>query len=181
MRVTRCLFRSRRSDWSDIRVVLDGLIVAGSLSAVSWLLVMSRVYEAGAATNFEFVLLLAYPVSDLVLLTIATMVLVGSRSEQRVPITLITLGLAAMALADSGYAYLATQEEYSSGDVVVDIGWVAAPARPPPRRGASARWPTNRSSTTGRGWPRCGCRTCRCCSPDSRCSPHRRCPEPPVR
>ncbi len=122
--VALLLFRSRRSDWSDIRVVLDGLIVAGSLFVVSWLLVMSRVYEAGAATNFEFVLLLAYPVSDLVLLTIATMVLVGSRSEQRVPITLITLGLAAMALADSGYAYLATQEEYSSGDVV-DIGWVA--------------------------------------------------------
>lgn len=122
--VALLLFRSRRSEWSNIRVLLDGFIVAGSLFIVSWLLVMSRVYEAGAATTFEFVLLMAYPVLDLVLLTMAAMALVSARAEQRVPMTLITLGLSAMALADSGYAYLAAQEEYYSGDLV-DIGWVA--------------------------------------------------------
>ncbi|MGI9125964.1 MAG: putative bifunctional diguanylate cyclase/phosphodiesterase, partial [Mycobacterium sp.] len=118
------LFRSRRGEGSNIGVLLDGVIVAGSLFIVSWVLVMSRVYAAGAATTFEFGLLLAYPVLDLVLVWIATMTLVGAPAGQRVPMTLITLGLACMAVADSGYAYLSAQEQYTSGSLV-DLGWVA--------------------------------------------------------
>ncbi len=118
------LFRNRRGEGSDIRVLLDGLVVAGSLFVMSWILVLSRIYEAGAASTFEFVLLVAYPLSDLVLLTMATIVLVGAPAGQRVPITLITLGLACMAIADSAYAYLSVQDEYFSGNPN-DIGWVA--------------------------------------------------------
>ena len=118
------LFRNRRGEGSDIRVLLDGLVVAGSLFVMSWILVLSRIYEAGAASTFEFVLLVAYPLADLVLLTMATIVLVGAPAGQRVPITLITLGLACMAIADSAYAYLSVQDEYFSGNPS-DIGWVA--------------------------------------------------------
>ena len=122
--VALLLFRNRRGEGSDIRVLLDGFIVAGSLFGISWVLVLSRIYEAGAASTFEFVLLLAYPLADLVLLTVATIVLIGAPAGQRVPITLVTLGLACMAIADSAYAYLSVQDEYLSG-TPTDIGWVA--------------------------------------------------------
>lgn len=118
------LFRNRRGEGSDVRVLFDGFTVAGSLFVMSWILVLSKIYETGAASTFEFALLIAYPLSDLVVLTMATIVLVSAPAGQRVPITLITLGLTCMAVADSAYAFLSVQDEYLSG-VATDIGWVA--------------------------------------------------------
>ncbi|TGD86517.1 bifunctional diguanylate cyclase/phosphodiesterase [Mycolicibacterium sp. CH28] len=122
--VALLLFRHRATRSSDWRILLDGGIVAGSLFACSWALVMSQVFHAGAASRFEFALLMAYPVWDVVLVTVACVVLVSAEPGQRFEMSLVTLGLAAMALADSGYAYLSTRGEYFSGSVV-DIGWVA--------------------------------------------------------
>lgn len=118
------LFRNRRGEGSGIRLLFDGFIVAGALFVISWILVLSKIYETGAASTFEFVLLVAYPLADLVLLTMATIVLISAPAGQRVPITLITLGLACMAVADSAYAYLSVQGKYVSG-VATDLGWVA--------------------------------------------------------
>ena len=123
--VALLLFRSRTSRESQGRVILDGLIMAGSLVIVFWALILRRIYETGAATQPEFALLLSYPVGDMVALTIAAVVLVSAKSGQRVTLTLLTLGLTCMALADGGYAYLTAQGEYVSGNIV-DIGWVAS-------------------------------------------------------
>jgi len=122
--VALLLFRNRTSRESQGRIVLDGLIMAGSLMIVFWALVLQRVYEAGAATRPEFVLLMAYPLADMVALTIAAVVLASAKTGQRITLTLLTLGLTGMALADGGYAYLSAQGEYVSGNAV-DIGWVA--------------------------------------------------------
>jgi diguanylate cyclase (GGDEF)-like protein len=116
--------RNRSNRESQGRIVFDGLIVAGSLFIVSWTLVLKRIYEAGAATRLEFVLLMAYPVADIVVLTIAASVLATAMTGQRVTISLLTLGLLAMVLADSGYAYLSSQAEYVAGSRL-DIVWVA--------------------------------------------------------
>lgn len=105
-------------------ILLDGLIVAGSLFIVSWLLGIGRIYDAGAASRLEFVLSLAYPFVDLVVVTIAAVVLVSAHPDQRPVMTLLTLGLICMAVADSGYAFLSAQREYFSG-AAIDIGWVA--------------------------------------------------------
>ncbi|MGY4712649.1 putative bifunctional diguanylate cyclase/phosphodiesterase [Mycolicibacterium sp. CBM1] len=122
--VALLLFRNRSVRSSDWRILLDGVIVAGSLFAASWALVMSELYRAGAASRFEFVLLMAYPVWDVVLVTTALVVIASAGPAQRPTMTLVTLGLTAMALADSGYAYLSARGEYFSGNIV-DIGWVA--------------------------------------------------------
>jgi diguanylate cyclase (GGDEF)-like protein len=122
--VALLLFRNRTSRESQGRVVLDGLIMAGSLVIVFWALILRRVYETGAATRPEFALLLAYPVGDMVALTIAAVVLVSAQSGQRLTLTLLTLGLTCMALADGGFAYLSATGIYVSGSIV-DIGWVA--------------------------------------------------------
>lgn len=118
------LFRNRSSPESQGRIVLDGLIVAGSLFIVSWTLGLRQIYEAGDATRMDLALLIAYPVCDLVMLTIAAMVVVSAQAGQRVTMALLTLGLTCMALADSGYAYLSARGDYFSGNIV-DIGWVA--------------------------------------------------------
>lgn len=122
--VALVLFWDRRGQWYRGLILLDGLIVAGSLFIVSWLLVMGSLYESGAASRLEFILSLAYPVFDLVVVTIAAVVLVSASPGQRLVMTLLTVGLICMAVADSGYAYLSAQRAYASGDVI-DIGWVA--------------------------------------------------------
>ncbi|AQT80609.1 GGDEF-domain containing protein [Mycolicibacterium litorale] len=118
------LFREQTSPSSDWRIVLDGVIVAGSLLAISWALVMSELYHPEAASRFEFVLLMAYPVWDVILVTIACVVMLSVGPGQRLTMSLVSVGLAAMAVADSGYAYLSARNEYFSGNLV-DIGWIA--------------------------------------------------------
>ena len=118
------LFRNRSNRESQGRIVLDGLIVAGSLFIVSWTLGLRQIYEAGDAARLDLTLLIAYPVCDLVMLTIAAVIVVSAQADQRLTMTLLMLGLTCMALADSGYAYLSARGDYFSGNVV-DIGWVA--------------------------------------------------------
>jgi len=117
-------FWNRRGRQLRSLILLDGLIVAGSLFIVSWLMVMAGLYRAGTASRLEFFLALAYPAFDLVVVTVAAVVLVSADSSQRVVATLLTIGLVCMAVADSGYAYLSAQREYSSG-ALIDTWWVA--------------------------------------------------------
>ena len=105
-------------------ILLDGLIVAGSLFIASWSLVMASLYEAGDSTRLEFVLSFAYPVFDLVVVTVAAVVLVSAHANQRPVMTLLSLGLISMSVADSGYAFLSAKGEYVSGDSI-DVFWVA--------------------------------------------------------
>ena len=62
--------------------------------------------------------------SDVVVLTVAAMVLVRAKTSQRMILTLLTVGIACIAVADSAFVYLGSSENYSSGDTV-DIGWAA--------------------------------------------------------
>jgi hypothetical protein len=47
---------------SQTRLVLDGLIFAGALFEVAWVLVLRTIYESGGASRFAVGLSLAYPV-----------------------------------------------------------------------------------------------------------------------
>ncbi len=118
------LFPTARGAQSQLRLVLDGVIVAASLFLVSWFTVLQPVYAAGAESRLAMVISLAYPASDLVVLTVAAYVLVRSGSYQRPSLILFTLGMAFVALSDSIFVYLAANDRYRSGDPI-DIGWVA--------------------------------------------------------
>ena len=106
------------------RVILDGLIVAGSLFLVSWVTILGPLYTAGGTDQLAFVISLAYPVTDLVVLTVAGVVLVRSGVEDRFALTLLTVGVACIAFSDSLWSYLTIKDQYASGDVI-DIGWAA--------------------------------------------------------
>ncbi len=58
-----------RGHRSPLRSLLDGLIVAGALLAVSWSTVLGTVWRAGADNGFGLVISLAHPVADVVLAT----------------------------------------------------------------------------------------------------------------
>lgn len=117
-------FWNRGPRRSGGRILLDGFIVGGSLFLVSWVLNMSDVYRAGAASKTEFVIAMAYPVTDWMLVTVAAIVLVNVQTRLRGVITLMVFGLILMAINTSGYAYLSALLGYSAA-AVVNIGWVA--------------------------------------------------------
>jgi diguanylate cyclase len=118
------LFPIGHSGQSRTRLVLDGLIVAGSLFVVSWVGGLRTVFAASAAGHFALALAVAYPISDLVTITVAVLVLARTHTGQRAAITLLTLGITLIALSDSGFVYLIADNGYMSGSLI-DLGWLA--------------------------------------------------------
>jgi diguanylate cyclase len=107
-------------------LVLDALVLVGSMSILAWSTVLSAVVRAGAPTAAAFAVAVAYPVSDLLLVVIALLALTLRRVERRPQLLLLVLGLVAISVSDSIFAYLV-----SSGaedlPLVGDIGFVAGP------------------------------------------------------
>ena len=105
--------------------VLDGLIIAGSLLAVSWTTILETIYSHGADSVVAQGISLAYPVSDVVILTMLLLLLAGRfRARNRLRLSLLAGGLLANLLADSGFAYLTTVNSYGPIQLI-DTGWVA--------------------------------------------------------
>lgn len=113
------------SSGSRLRYVLDGFIVAGALFEIAWVLVLRTVYDAGGANAFALGLSLAYPIADIVILTVAAIVLTRARTGRRSTLAMLTGGVVLMALSDGAFVYLTARGGYVSGHVV-DIGWAAA-------------------------------------------------------
>jgi diguanylate cyclase (GGDEF)-like protein len=109
---------------SRLRAASDGAIVSTALFLISWALVLGPVYDAGGDNAFAFGVAVAYPISDL--LVVALVFLLLSRTAgNRTPMLVLSAGLLAMAVADSGFAYLSTSGDYHTGSVI-DVAWVAA-------------------------------------------------------
>jgi len=108
------------------RSVLDGLMIATSLLLISWITVLGPTIAAGADNSLALSISLAYPVSDVVMVTIVTFILAGRRQRQAdtAALILVGCGLATFALSDSGFTYLTLTNAYSSGSPT-DLGWFA--------------------------------------------------------
>jgi diguanylate cyclase (GGDEF)-like protein/PAS domain S-box-containing protein len=110
-----------------LRNLLDGVMVALALLCTSWILVLGPLFSAGGDNLLSTMLGLAYPVGDVVTITILIFALLRARhggEAGRQPLYLVGLGLTAIALADSGFVYLTSQTSYTSGSFI-DIGWFA--------------------------------------------------------
>jgi diguanylate cyclase (GGDEF)-like protein/PAS domain S-box-containing protein len=106
------------------RTLVDGMIVAVSLLLLSWLLVLGPVLRAWDGRGFSVVL--AYPVADVVLGTLVAALILASRSRNgvtAVPLPLVAAGVLVVAVADSGFAYLASTGSYAAGHPL-DAVWV---------------------------------------------------------
>lgn len=69
------MFPTTQNGQSRIRLILDGIIVAGSLFVISWVSLLGSVYRAGGDSHFAFDVSLAYPIADLVTVTMTIVVL----------------------------------------------------------------------------------------------------------
>jgi diguanylate cyclase (GGDEF)-like protein len=115
------LLPARLSPAERSRGLLDSVTVTAALGLVSWATVLGAVVRAGAADPWALTVSLAYPATDLVVL--ALLVTVLSRSvRQRVTLVLVGLGVAAIALADSVFAYQTATGSYTGA--TADLGWV---------------------------------------------------------
>ena len=104
------------------RRLADGVIVAGSLLAMAWALVIGRVvaeHHTGASS-----LALAYPVGDTVLIVMVISMLSQSLGAWRRPLGTIGAGLVCIAAADWGFAYFTATNAFTTGGLM-DIGWAS--------------------------------------------------------
>ena len=108
-----------------LRSLLDGLLVGLSMLLVSWVVVLGPVVEAGGDGLLERTVALAYPVGDLVVITLVLHFLLRLRDAPPTPVPLLALGaaLCAIAVADSAFAYLSLAGAYRSGHLV-DAFWL---------------------------------------------------------
>jgi diguanylate cyclase (GGDEF)-like protein len=112
---------SRAGRW---RMTLDGLMTACAIGLVSWATALGAVVRAGGDSPLTLVVSVAYPASDIALLVVCVLVLSRSRAH-RVPLAFIAAGLALMAVADSGFAFLMATNSYVT-DSLIDLGWFFA-------------------------------------------------------
>lgn len=134
------------------RDLMDGAIIAASLLVLSWVMVMAPLVDAGDGSNFSLVLSLAYPVGDVVLVTLVLITLARAETE-RIPLTILALGLGGFAVADSLFSYLTSSGTYSSADLISTTGWVLGFLLVT-TSAMTAHLPTTMTDTTGWPWPR---------------------------
>lgn len=113
-----------RSRAGRTRALLDGLIIATSLFALSWALVLGPLYQSESASVVEKALGLAYPFGDILLIGVVLFVAARASRAERATISLIGSGLVVLALADSVFTYLTINDTYVTGNLV-DVGWTA--------------------------------------------------------
>lgn len=106
------------------RSLLDGLIVSGSLLFVSWDLLLGPLYHSADSSPLAKALTLAYPLGDVLILSLVLVVMVQVRGSSAAPLAFVLCGLVAMAVADSLYAYLTQVDRYSTGSLI-DVAWIA--------------------------------------------------------
>jgi len=129
---------------SRARMLLDGVIVAGSLLIASWRTALGWVYVSSSGSVFKQAVGLAYPIGDVVVATVAIVVVAQSRRRWRVPLVLVVVGLLLLTVTDSALAYLPHFRSFRYGDVV-ETGRVAAFLL----IGLAPLWPSERSDSQG--------------------------------
>jgi len=100
--------------------LLAGAIIALSLLFVAWALGLSRVYDQSAASPAAQLIGLAYPVGDMITITVLVLALRRARRTELGRMFLLLGGLAAIALADSTFAYLTANGSYAAIGSVLD-------------------------------------------------------------
>jgi diguanylate cyclase len=110
---------------SQVRLVLDALIVEGSLFMVSWAVVLRRVYAETRANHVTLSLSLASAVAASATLTAAVLVLARARTRQRQTLGLLTGGLGMMAVSQTVSVGLIARHAYARADLL-PVGWAVA-------------------------------------------------------
>jgi len=104
--------------------LLDGCIIALALLFASWATILGPMYRSNHGSLLKDVLSLAYPVGDVIMLSLVIILIARTGQHTRLRLSLVMMGIVAFAVADSSFAYLTQTNQYGNG-TVLDTGWVA--------------------------------------------------------
>ena len=104
--------------------VLGGAIVALSLLFVAWALGLRSVYDQSQQPVPATLIGLAYPIGDIVVITVLIIALRRTTRAQLGRMLLLIGGLASTAVSDSAFTYLTANGSYHAIGSILDIGWV---------------------------------------------------------
>jgi signal transduction histidine kinase len=106
-------------------VLLDTGVLACSALLASQVAVFGEVLRISGATA-DFFMLLAYPVTDVLMACLVLILLLRSVGESRTDVVLLGLGFTVFAFADNGYA-LSVVRGTGYSDTLVGVAYVVAP------------------------------------------------------
>lgn len=107
------------------RATFDALVLATAVGFVSWSFVLGPLWRHTDLTTLGGVVAVAYPFGDIVMLSLALLVVRGLPPRNRVGVGFVLGGVVAMAVSDSTYTYLTEIKTYASGNLI-DVGWIVA-------------------------------------------------------
>ncbi len=105
-----------------VRLLLDGLLIGCSLLYLSSVLVLEEMF-ARLGPELGALLLSAYPLGDVLLASLALLLLTRSPSRRRADLVLLACGLLVYAVEDTAYALLQARAEFHTG-TPFDLGWI---------------------------------------------------------
>ena len=103
---------------------LDGVVAAGAVLIMSTLLVYSRLLDAATSSADALATTLLFPLLDIVLVTVAVLLMLRGRGPDRPVLALVAVGFVMYALGDLAFAVLAEQDQFEFG-TPLDLGWIA--------------------------------------------------------
>ncbi|MFJ8043198.1 putative bifunctional diguanylate cyclase/phosphodiesterase [Kitasatospora sp. NPDC096147] len=129
-------------------LLLDGWLVAGSLFTLSWSLALGRVAAGEGDDPLQLALGLAYPVLDILLVSLVVGLRFRRRDGNRAAVHTAMVGLAVTVVCDALFTSPELRSSYHSGGLL-DAGWFAgsvllarAPWAPRPAGGPSREHPS---------------------------------------
>ncbi|MDH6128712.1 EAL domain-containing protein [Kitasatospora sp. GP82] len=105
-------------------LLLDGWLVAGSLFTLSWSLALGRVAAGEGDDPVRLALRLAYPVLDILLVSLVLGLRNRGRDGNRAAVHTALVGLAVTVVCDALFTSPELQSSYHSGELL-DAGWFA--------------------------------------------------------
>ncbi|MFI6850525.1 EAL domain-containing protein [Kitasatospora sp. NBC_00085] len=105
-------------------LMLDGWLVAGSLFTLSWSLALGRIAAGEVGSPLCLALNLAYPVLDILLVSLVVGLRFGGRDGNRAAVHTAMIGLAVTVLCDALFTSPELRNSYHSGELL-DAGWFA--------------------------------------------------------
>ncbi len=121
--VALLLLSSGLSGTSRTRLILDGVIVAGSFAIVGWTYVLEEVWHSQPDDRVQVAVSATYPVLDAAVLTIGVLAVTRAARGQRRTLVLLTLAMLGIAASDGLFVYL-TAMRMPVTSQFVDTGWL---------------------------------------------------------
>jgi two-component system cell cycle response regulator len=107
-----------------VRLWLDGLIAALTVTALSADVVFKAVRASTGGDTWAIWTNLAYPIADMILFGLVVGILAAGRKRLDRTWLVLGLGFGVFAVCDSIYLYQVAKETYATGGVL-DLGWIA--------------------------------------------------------